>query len=863
MCSRWCLSLCCKPKGLFRCFRSSKHKKTHKSEHSDGSDNARIVSEKRHRDRSEKKTGHGHGRAERERERPGVRTEPRESREVRERSEHRHVGESGHVRSTSGVREQYGAQKKRRSHSAGREKRKKPSPVPTPTSSSTATVTGVPANSSAALVPGVLIPAPPAPTTFVPPAPSAPPVIRNIPTPPPSRPETSVASPQTPTRTRPAPIMATPPAPIKVSRPPQNAPSTPTRPAPLIEGKVMDGQILRKHSPPPQTPVITHQTVVPTRHNIITPPELAQYLVPPSTIGPLEDDTPVAQQPVTPEDTATTDLSYFPPVSPGRYVETEIFASPSGRRERSVSRVRSERSRRRSSSRPRSSYGPPRDFRDSQFSLYSDASRRGDDSDGSAPSVPPLPSPGERSMFIGGHGRRRNSRQENRIVIGTPPKSAGRDETDSSEDWISNVESMAKEALKEEMKPKRYCPVRENRARQEREEEVRREIMEAEMEREKLAQQLTPSRRASEKKKNQEGGCGRGKKAGAGKPIPQATTLLHQQPPSQLLISNHEYHPTTPPESPLFPPADGEEGGELVSYVPRQYPKLSFAYDENGPLPRTYKELREHLSTHIVSSGLDSVIPADSPDPIAIARQAEAEADRICRSLGISEYATPDLTKVALYDVIVFCDDSGSMLNDHRFDEQRGIVQRISRIAQTYNKSGVSLRFINFLEDNGYNNLKHTDINGAVSSVFPAGTTRIGTKLLEKVVLPFVVEPARRGTLRRPVLISIITDGEPTEENIDTLKWAILACKHELSKNVSPRTGQAYGKSAVTFQISRIGNSPESKRYLDRLANDPDIGDLIMCVDETLDAAVRTAGPDSGKLMTWLTKLLAGAVAAM
>jgi hypothetical protein len=86
---------------------------------------------------------------------------------------------------------------------------------------------------------------------------------------------------------------------------------------------------------------------------------------------------------------------------------------------------------------------------------------------------------------------------------------------------------------------------------------------------------------------------------------------------------------------------------------------------------------------------------------------------------------------------------------------------------------------------------------------------------------------------------------------MDTLKWTILACKRELGKLVNVR-GLPYGTSAVTFQINRIGDSPGSKRYLQRLSNDPELANLIFCNDETLDAAVRKAGPDSGALNTWV-----------
>lgn len=42
-------------------------------------------------------------------------------------------------------------------------------------------------------------------------------------------------------------------------------------------------------------------------------------------------------------------------------------------------------------------------------------------------------------------------------------------------------------------------------------------------------------------------------------------------------------------------------------------------------------------------------------DADAIARQAEAEASALCSELGISPWATPDLTTVGLYDIVVFC----------------------------------------------------------------------------------------------------------------------------------------------------------------------------------------------------------------
>jgi hypothetical protein len=44
------------------------------------------------------------------------------------------------------------------------------------------------------------------------------------------------------------------------------------------------------------------------------------------------------------------------------------------------------------------------------------------------------------------------------------------------------------------------------------------------------------------------------------------------------------------------------------------------------------------------------------------------------------------------------------------------------------------------------------------------GGTRLGTALDERILQPLLLKPARNGTLKKPVLIIVITDGEPVGE---------------------------------------------------------------------------------------------------
>lgn len=259
-----------------------------------------------------------------------------------------------------------------------------------------------------------------------------------------------------------------------------------------------------------QTPVVTYQEA-PSRGSVITPPEVFQYLMPESTIGPTDDDKRsnaaaadtsestglelvqdshiIAEEPVYGQPTAST-------LSP--QIDVEIYATPSGRRrERSVSRVRSEKnSRHRSKSRPDSSYSTNhREFRDSHHELRDSMffldGPRGDESDSSSmPAFSPLPTPDrEQSVYIDqtrprpdqlqarGHGSQpRSNPPLTRLIMGPMPKQSGieihRSQVDPNYDFASNLESLAREALREQaVWPTRRCSRRDRKEREDSERE--------------------------------------------------------------------------------------------------------------------------------------------------------------------------------------------------------------------------------------------------------------------------------------------------------------------------------------------------------------------------------------------------------
>jgi Mg-chelatase subunit ChlD len=54
-----------------------------------------------------------------------------------------------------------------------------------------------------------------------------------------------------------------------------------------------------------------------------------------------------------------------------------------------------------------------------------------------------------------------------------------------------------------------------------------------------------------------------------------------------------------------------------------------------------------------------------------------------------------------------------------------------------------------------------------ISQIRFSGLTPLGTSLDQKVLQPLLLNPARQGQLRKPMLVIVITDGAPSSEPAD------------------------------------------------------------------------------------------------
>ncbi|PCH33955.1 hypothetical protein WOLCODRAFT_160480 [Wolfiporia cocos MD-104 SS10] len=276
--------------------------------------------------------------------------------------------------------------------------------------------------------------------------------------------------------------------------------------------------------------------------------------------------------------------------------------------------------------------------------------------------------------------------------------------------------------------------------------------------------------------------------------------------------------------------------------------KIDTDLDEDLHHPQTDQQLTTELDNYVKTSGLEKFFaPGDT------FLQTLAERATILRNDRTTTLGQPGnierLTRLSLYQSVVYCDDSGSMSFDSRYDSQRELVTRIARIATKIvpDGTGIELRFINSASSS---NLTAEEVDAAVAAVSPGGGTRIGMTLRQKILQPLVYDVIERGQkLQRPLLVCAITDGCPMGEPTDAFKRVIIDCRRRL-------VDHGYEPNAVTFCISQIGNDKTAAEFLDMLARDPDIRDALYVTTDRLDSKFQEMRGNESRLEEWLLKTL-------
>ncbi len=217
-----------------------------------------------------------------------------------------------------------------------------------------------------------------------------------------------------------------------------------------------------------------------------------------------------------------------------------------------------------------------------------------------------------------------------------------------------------------------------------------------------------------------------------------------------------------------------------------------------------------------------------------LARDGPAKVNRIVNEFNLPMEIAMDVIKLSLYDIVLYVDDSGSIEFEERGvrkEQLKQILGIVATVASTFDEDGVSLRFMN--NDFMQNNIRNAqEVEQVISNIRFSGMTPLGTALRAKVLEPMIIGPARAGRLQKPVLVISITDGQPAGESQDAVSQGIRNTVDEVSRT-------PYGRGAVAFQFSQVGNDTRARDFLGSLDEDPSIGGFIDCTSSKLKSVPR------------------------
>ncbi|KAK7698025.1 hypothetical protein SLS64_012903 [Diaporthe eres] len=238
--------------------------------------------------------------------------------------------------------------------------------------------------------------------------------------------------------------------------------------------------------------------------------------------------------------------------------------------------------------------------------------------------------------------------------------------------------------------------------------------------------------------------------------------------------------------------------GSFQAYRPQGPPSGAGGGGAAGGMQADENLFRQSLEQCIREKNLQNMPAFRDPSYITnVARVAGPKVESLCRSWQIPLEVGKDIVRLALFDIVIYVDDSGSMLpkGGKRVRDMMRVLNRAAYAATLFDPDGVTVRFINSTAQ-GDNIRNEADVNRLIESVDFRGRTPIGTELRRKILEPLVLQRARQGQMQVPVLIIAITDGEPAGEDDDAIFRAIKDASDELART-------PLGPGAIAYQFTQ------------------------------------------------------------
>ncbi|DBA80735.1 hypothetical protein WJX77_004806 [Trebouxia sp. C0004] len=274
-----------------------------------------------------------------------------------------------------------------------------------------------------------------------------------------------------------------------------------------------------------------------------------------------------------------------------------------------------------------------------------------------------------------------------------------------------------------------------------------------------------------------------------------------------------------------------------------------------GGNPAVQQGLMSKLQQIIQSNRLEAFYPPPKLQQL-VNRLQQLDFRSLAAKYNMPMELAYSLATLALYDIIIYADDSGSMAFEEggeRIQDLKLMVGRVADVATLFDDDGILVRFMNgTTEGNGIRD--SMSAGQLISQVNFNGMTPLGTNLNQKIIQPFLMGGINSRNLQKPILVIIITDGEPTGEPRSTVAQVIKNAKN-MSMN-SP-----YGPGAIAFEFAQVGKDQAAQAFLGQLDKDPEVGRMIDATSYyELEAEEYKR---KGVMLTpdlWLIKLMVGAV---
>ncbi|KAJ0420842.1 hypothetical protein BJY00DRAFT_283645 [Aspergillus carlsbadensis] len=280
----------------------------------------------------------------------------------------------------------------------------------------------------------------------------------------------------------------------------------------------------------------------------------------------------------------------------------------------------------------------------------------------------------------------------------------------------------------------------------------------------------------------------------------------------------------------------------------------------DGLFPTDWEPLYRYLQDVVETKGLEGFFPPDDPYVKEVARKACSLEHNPHNPLHSPEQVR-GLAELALYQLVIYCDDSGSMSdtgpfgnNEQRWRKQIEIATRLTNIstrAVPDSTRGVHLRLIN-QDLPGADNLDGDGVAWILGNTVPNTyhSTPIGTNLKRKILQPLIYSVLNSGRdLDRPYLVFVLTDGCPWMEPEDAFRNAIVDCAKFLEQI-------GYRKDTVRFALSTIGTHEDAEWFLDSFDTDRQALEVLHRTSAHIDQRYDYLRGNEQELESWLLSML-------